>query len=352
MDEKLNVAIVGVAGIARTHVPGWVASPDATLLAGCDLDEKALNTWGDLNGIAAEKRYTSLDALLADDSIDIVDVCVPSNHHAATAIAALEAGKHVICEKPLAPTPADIERMIDARDRSGKLLMTAQHMRFEGKNLAAKREIEAGRMGDIYHSRATWLRRTELPARPGFIYKRNSGGGPVIDIGVHYLDLALWLMGNPQPVSVTGHSGRYLATQPGAFSDWGGSIASDMDVEDFAAGFVRFANGATLILEVSWMMHHAKQEQTLWIYGDKAGVAVHDAMFYEADNERQQRYDVKLTHTPAEHKPHAAECIAFADAVANGKESPVPAEQSLAVQKILTALYDSAEAGREVRLDG
>ena len=352
MPEKLNVAIVGVAGIARAHVPGWVASPDATLLAGCDLDEKALNTWGDLNGITPEKRYTSLDALLADKSIDIVDVCVPSNHHAATAIAALEAGKHVICEKPLAPTPADIQRMIDARDRSGKLLMTAQHMRFEGPHLAVKREIDAGRLGDIYHTRAWWLRRAELPARPGFIYKKNSGGGPCIDIGVHQLDLALWLIGNPQPVSVSAAAGCYLATQPGAFSDWGGAIAPDMDVEDFAAGFVRFADGTSLILEVSWMTHHPRQEAPLWIYGTQAGVAVHDQTIYETDNERQQRYDVKLTYTPAAHKPHAAECIAFADAVANGKPSPVPAEQSLAVQRILTALYESAEAKREVRLDG
>ncbi len=351
MPDQLHIAVVGVAGIARSHVPGWVASPLAHLAAGCDLDAKALDAWGELNAVPPEKRYTSLDDLLADDSIDIVDVCVPSNHHAATSIAALDAGKHVICEKPLAPTPADIERMIEARDRSGKLLMTAQHMRFEGPHLAIKREIDAGRLGEVYHTRAWWLRRAELPARPGFIYKKNSGGGPVIDIGVHQLDLALWLMGNPTPVTVSATSGRYLATQPGAFSDWGGPVASDMDVEDFAAGFVRFANGSTLILEVSWMMHHPKQEHPLWIYGTRAGVAVHDQTFYETDNDRQQRYDVKLTYTPAAHKPHAAECIAFAEAVADGGPSPVPAEQSLAVQKILTALYDSSEAGKEIRLD-
>lgn len=351
MSKILNVGVIGVGGIAGTHMPGWAASEHAKVAAGADLNTEVLTKWAKDHDVDAAKCYAKTEDLFADPDVDIIDICAPSNYHADLAIAALEAGKHVICEKPLAPKPADIERMIAARDKSGKMLMTAQHMRFIGSHIAAKKEIDAGRLGDIYHTRAWWLRRTELPARPGFIYKKNSGGGPCIDIGVHQLDLALWLIGNPKPVTVTGVSGKFVAGMPGAFSDWGGDVAPDMDVEDFAAGFVRFEDGTSLSLEVSWMMHHPKQEHPLWVYGNKAGLAVHDATVYESDNERRQRYDVKLTHTPQPHPPHATECMAFAEAIATGQPSPVPAEQSLDVQRILDGLYQSAEAKQEIRLD-
>jgi predicted dehydrogenase len=350
--KQLKVGVIGVGGIAGTHMSGWAESEHAIVVAGADLDAEVLGKWSAKHELESPKLYTDTADLFADPDIDIVDICAPSNYHADLAVAALDAGKHVICEKPLASTPEGIERMIAARDKSGKLLMTAQHMRFVGKHIAVKKEIESGRLGDIYYTRAWWLRRSTLPARPGFIYKKNSGGGPCIDIGVHQLDLALWLIGNPKPVSVTGVADKYVAGMPGSFSDWGGDVAPDMDVEDFASGFVRFEDGTSLQLEVSWLMHHPKEETALWIYGNQAGVEVHNGMIYESDNEKRQRYDVKLTVMPQPHPPHATECMAFAKAVAEGGESPVPAEQSLAVQRILNGLYESAETGNEVRLDG
>jgi predicted dehydrogenase len=155
-------------------------------------------------------------------------------------IAALEAGKHVICEKPLAPTPAEVQKMIAARDKSGKLLMTAQHFRFQGNAQAMKAEIDGGALGDVYHARSWMLRRTWAPTGRGFIMKQNSGGGPCIDIGVHILDLTLWMMGHPKAVAVTGVTQDKLAKLPGAFSTWGGAIPKEFDVEEFAAAFVRF----------------------------------------------------------------------------------------------------------------
>jgi predicted dehydrogenase len=196
MSKLLKVGIVGVGGIAHTHMPGWEKSEHAEVVAGTDVFEELLADWGKKHNVT--KLTTRLEDLLEDKDIDIIDVCTPSAYHAPITIAALKAGKHVICEKPLAPTPEEVRAMIAARDESGKLLMTAQHMRFHGSSQAYKREIEDGQLGDIYHARSWWLRRASFPTRPSFWLKEHSGGGPCIDIGVHVLDLTLWLMGNPQ----------------------------------------------------------------------------------------------------------------------------------------------------------
>jgi predicted dehydrogenase len=255
----------------------------------------------------------------------------------------LEAGKHVICEKPLAPTPDDIKQLIAARDKSGKLLMTAQHMRYEGHSRALKAKSTLENRRHLSRARLDAAPRRDA-AQPRFIYKKNSGGGPCIDIGVHVLDTTLWMMGHPKPISVTGVTQDKLLHQPGAFSVWGGAIPTDIDVEEFAAAMVRFDNGATLILEVSWMLHHATdvEEMKIWLYGDKGGALWPQNTLYTTDNATQQQFDTTLKRKD-DGKPHALECIAFADAVANGKPSPVPAEQSLDVQTILHGLYRSAE---------
>jgi predicted dehydrogenase len=291
--------------------------------------------------------------LIANPQIDIVDICTPNMYHTPLAVAALDAGKHVICEKPLAPKPADIREMIEARDRSGKLLMTAQHFRFQGTSKALKAEIDQGVLGDIYHARSWMLRRAAAPTRPGFIQKKHSGGGPCIDIGVHILDLTLWMMGHPKPVSVTGVTQDKLVRQPGVFSIWGGPIpAEQFDVEEFAAAFVRFDTGATLVLEVSWLLHHKTtgEDMQMWLYGDKAGAHWPSNEILRTNNATRQQLNSQLVIAESG-EPHAKECVAFADAVANGKPSPVPAEESLAVMTILDGLYQSAAEGREIRLD-
>jgi predicted dehydrogenase len=291
--------------------------------------------------------------MLGDLDIDVVDICTPNNYHAPLAIAAMEAGKHVLCEKPLAPTPGAIRDMITARDRSGKMLMTAQHFRFRGTSRAMKAEIETGTLGDVYHARCWMLRRAAAPTRPGFILKEHSSGGPCIDIGVHILDLTLWLMGNPEPAAVTGVARAELAHQEGAFSIWGGPIPPEFDVEDFASAFVRFENGATLILEVSWLLHHGAEraeDMQMWLYGTQGGCHWPKCEVYETNYATQQHYDRALKITRDLLEPHAQECVEFAQAVIDGAPSPVPAEQSLQVMTILDGVYRSQQAGYEVRL--
>ncbi len=352
MAKKLKVGVIGVGGIAGSHMPGWQASEHAELAAGSDLDGDVLKGWGERMGV--KKLYADSADLFADPEIDIVDVCTPNAYHAPLSIAAMEAGKHVICEKPLAPTPGEVKEMIAARDRTGKLLMCAQSSRYAGSSLAMKAEVDTGVLGDVYHARCWVLRRSGVPARPGFIMKKHSGGGPTIDIGVHVLDLTLWLMGNPEPVSVTGVARAELAHQEGAFSTMGrsgGGIPDTFDVEDFAAAFVRFENGATLIMETSWMLHQGQTvDRQVWLYGTQGGAHLPSCEVYRSDSATRQHYTTKLQRTEDAMPAHALECVTFAEAVAEGLPSPVPAEQSLQVMAILDGTYRSQEMGREVVL--
>ena len=347
---SLKVGVIGVGGIARSHMPGWAASEDAEVVAGGDISEAALQAWGAQHNVG--RLETDVAALINDPDIDIIDVCTPNNYHAPLSIAALEAGKHVICEKPLAPTPDAIRKMIDARDRSGKTLMTAQHFRFRGDSRACKAEIARGSLGDVYHARSWMLRRAGLPARPGFVLKQHSGGGAAIDIGVHILDLTLWMMGNPQPVAVSGVARSDLAHIEGAFGLWG-DVPPETDVEEFAAAFVRFENGATLVIEISWLLHHdiRGEGMQMWLYGVDGGCHWPKCEFYATNYETRQHYNTTLKITRDIMEPHALECVEFARAVRNGAPSPVPAEQSLQVLTILDGIYRSQTSGAEVRLD-
>jgi predicted dehydrogenase len=350
MTARLRVGVIGLGGIAAAHMPGWLTNPDTEVVAGCDVNSETMATWGQRYNVT--QLSTNPGDIFSNPDIDIVDICTPNNYHAPLAIAAMRAGKHVLCEKPLAPNPALIREMIAARDETGKLLMTAQHMRFGGIAKAMKAEIDGGTLGNIYHARGWMLRRALAPTRPGFILKEQATGGACIDIGVHVLDLMLWFMSHPKPVSVSGVARTELAHQPGAININGSAIPPEMDVEEFATAFVRFDNGATLLLEVSWLLHHntAGEDMQIWLYGTDGGSHFPKAEFYNTNRQTRQFYNRALQQTADIRPPHTQECFEFADAVLNGKPSPVPAEHSLHVLSILDAIYQSQASGREVML--
>lgn len=350
MSKKLKVGVIGVGGIAGTHFPGWHDSPHTELAALSDMSPEVLARVAKAQNVT--RTYAKTEDLLNDPDIDIIDICTPSAYHAPLSIAALNAGKHVICEKPLAPSPQEIRDMIAARDKSGKLLMTAQHFRFSGEARSLKAEIETGVLGDVYHARSWMLRRNWAPFGPGFSIKKNSGGGPCIDIGVHILDLTLWMMGNPKPVTVTGVTQDILSKQEGTFSAWGGAVPDYFDVEEFAAAFVRFENGSSLILEVSWLLHHSTktEDMQMWLYGTKGGSNWPKNEILSANNVTRQLLNTQLQNSDDMGEPHAAECREFAKAIVEGRPSPVPPEQSLDVTTILDGLYRSAAQGGEVKL--
>jgi len=352
VSKQLKVAIIGAGGISRTHMPGWQNSEHAEVVAASDVNRPQLEAWGKTWNV--DRLTTEVQEIIDDPSIDIVDICTPNMTHTALVLAALDAGKHVICEKPLAPTPAEIRQMIAARDRSGKLLMTAQHFRFKGNSRALKQEIMAGALGDIYHARGWMLRRNALIPTATFIHKSVSGGGPCIDIGVHILDLTLWLMGNPRPVAVSGVAAAPLAHHAGAWSTWHDApVPATYDVEDFAAAFVRFENGSTLVLEVSWLLHHDTEgeDMQMWLYGTEGGSHWPKAEIYSSNYATRQLYNRTLRLTKDTMEPHALECIEFARAIVEGRPSPVPPEQSLQVMSILDGIYRSQREGREVAIE-
>jgi predicted dehydrogenase len=349
MAKKLKVAVLGVGSIWKAHLPGWRQSADAELYALCDINPEALKKAGEETGNT--KLYERPEDLFSDREVDIVDVCTANAYHAPLSLAALRAGKHVLCEKPLAVTPDEIRQLIAARDKSGKMLMAAQHMRFDDLHAAMKSEIQTGRLGEIYHARSWFLRRDGYPTRPTFISKERSGGGACLDIGVHALDLMLWLMGNPRPVSVSGITQDKIRRQPDARQSNGKPIPEFFDVEEFAAGFIRFDTGATAILETSWLLHQKEAANfRVWLYGSRGGAALPDGEIYSTNPHTNLQHDLKLKPEGGSNA-HAAECIAFADAIAWGKPSPVPAEQSLAAVAILDGIYRSTTTRKEVTLE-
>lgn len=352
MSKTLKVGVIGVGGIARTHMPGWAQSELTEVVAAADISQEIVEAFGQTHQIS--RTTTDSNDLINDPDIDIIDICTPNMYHEPLAVAALEAGKHVLCEKPLAPTPEAVRRMIAARDKAGKLLMTAQHQRFHANSKALKAEIQTGALGDIYHARSWMLRRAAYPGRASFVQKRHSGGGPCIDIGVHVLDLTLWLMGNPKPVTVSGVTQTKLARNQDAFTIWGGFPPPEgWDVEEFATGFVRFDTGATLVLEVSWLLHHDTpgEDRQIWLYGTEGGAHLPKCEIYQTNRLTKQLYNRTLQLTKDQVEPHALQCIEFAQAIVNGAPAPVLPEQSLQVMAILDGIYRSQENGREVPLD-
>jgi predicted dehydrogenase len=346
-DGKLRVGIVGVGGIARDqHLPAWSKVPFAEVVAVADVSEEALAR-------VAEKfpvRHCFRDwhDLVGLDGLDVVDICTPNRTHAAIALAALGAGKHVLCEKPLATTGAEAEALADTSRKAGRLLMTAQHFRFKPACRQLKALIDAGMLGDLYYARAQFLRRRLVPPRPGFIERRLSGGGPVFDVGVHILDLAYWYLGTPEPVTVSAFVDTKLAHRDDLSGAWGDWDRDRFDVEDFAAGFVRFATGSSLVLETSWLGFQPEREVVrLQCFGTRGGLVWPDGVVSGETN--RVPWDMRLDAAP-EGDPYYEEILAFAQAVRDDRPNPVPVDQTLNVIRILEAFYQSAQARREVVL--
>lgn len=345
--RKFRVGVIGAGGIAQgVHIPGWLALPDVEVFAVADVHEPTARKAGDLAGAA--HRFTDWRELMALD-LDAVDICTPNKLHTPVVLAALESGKHVLCEKPLAVTTAEVREMGEAAERTGKLLCTVQNQRFRAETLAVKHWAEGGNLGEVYHARVRAMRRALLPGRPGFIDEKLSGGGPCMDIGVHALDAALWVMGFPKPVRISGTAKVNFAKGhkiPGKWGDWDRAMFS---VEDFAAAFVHFDNGATMTLEAAWLGHQEEDEDfSFQLFGSEAGVHWPAGKFSTVS--KGAFVDGKLSWPHRVEKPHAQQIAAFHRAILEGAPSPVPWRETLQVIKILECVYESQKQGREIVL--
>lgn len=349
--KKLRVAMVGAGNIANTHLEAYKNLDNVEIVAACDINESRLNETCDIFGI--EKRYTSETEMLKNEELDAVDVCVWNCNHAKCSIEALDAGLHVLCEKPMATSAAEAEAMIEAAKRNNKLLMIGFVLRFDNESNITKDFIDKGYLGDIYYSKATYLRRHGAPGG-WFANKALSAGGPVIDLGVHVIDLTRYLMGSPKPVSVFASTADKLKDRKGLKTDvaWKPKDAKPddiYDVEDFAVALIKYEDGKTTLLETSYSLNGEERTEKQ-LFGDKGGIKI--------DAEGMKIY-TEMNGFLADVKPDVrnykfgrplfeAEMAHFADCILNGTECIATAEDGLAVMKILDAIYESARTGHEV----
>ncbi len=352
--KKLRIGLVGAGNIANVHLNAYKKHDNAEIAAICDINEKALNKTADKYDI--KERYTSIDEMLEKAELDAVDVCVWNNAHSECAIKALNKGLDVMCEKPMAISLAEAEKMYKAAKENNRLLMIGFVMRFGDGARVAKDFIDNGYMGDIYYSKATYLRRHGNPGG-WFADVTRSGGGPVIDLGVHVIDYTRYLMGLPKPVSVYAATfdklsdRKNLKTLPG----W---VPEDRDpdakctVEDMATALIRYDNGAVTLLETSYSLN-CEPRTDIEIFGDKGGFKVEgdNMKIYTEIND----YLADVTPQLADLKDSAdmfqAETAHFIDCALNKKKCIATAEDGLTVMKILDAIYKSAKTGHEVLIE-
>jgi predicted dehydrogenase len=345
--RRLRVGVIGL-GIGRKHIEGWREHPDVDVVAIADPDSKRLAKYGDQYGIDA--RYASAQAMLDAEKLDAVSVCTPNLFHRDLTLAAFEAGCHVLCEKPMAMNAAQGREMLAAANRAGKRLMINFSFRFTAQSRALKAQAEAGMFGDFYFGRSVWHRRRGMPGFGGwFGTKALSGGGPLIDLGVHRLDLALWLMGYPKPTWVMGSTYDPIARELAA------RAGKTFDVEDLAATLIRFENGATLMLEASWATNIQEAElMETRLLGTRAGLLqknlnegyTFDAQIFMEQNGAQ--FDMRLSPTSSTARSAMYD---YAEAILTERPHPAPGEEGLMVMEILDAIYASAASGEPVRLN-
>ena len=345
--KKLGVAIVGSGGIAQgAHMPAYAALPECEILAVCDNSKPARES-------AAEKFnvpnvFETWAPMLEMPEIDIVSVCTPNTYHFQPTVDALKAGKHVLVEKPMAISVAEAKKMQASAKKANKKLMIGQTARFNPQGKAMKDFMDSGAAGDVYYARAQALRRRGIPGWGAFTSKELSVGGPVFDIGVHILDLTLWLMGFPEPVSVSGSVCAPIGTRPGPqVAGMGAWDPKRYGVEDFGVGYVRFKNGASLVLEASWALNIAEEAFTTTICGTKGGLQSSPLKLI------REEFGALTVSTPdilSGNSGHNEEIRAFVECIQKDLPEPVPAEQSIITQRILDGIYDSSKSHAEVKV--
>ena len=367
---KLQVAVVGCGGIAnQKHFPALTSQSDkCEIVAFCDIIEERAKAGAEKFGTPDAKVYTDYNEMMKDEAIDVVHVCTPNNSHCPVTVAAFNAGKHVLCEKPMAATTEDAQKMMDAWKKSGKKFTIGYQNRFRTDARALKRACEEGKLGEIYFAKAHAVRRRAVPTWGVFPDKSKQGGGPLIDIGTHALDITLWCMDNYEPASITGSVFEKLGHLPEAaegnmFGPWD---PQTYEVEDSAFGYIKMKNGAAIFLESAWALNvKDSREAATTLCGTKAGAEMIGGM-------SQEGYDLVFNETTGgilteEHisdagaiaffegngggSPEVLECKQWLEAIIEDKEPLVKPEQAFVVTQILDTIYKAAETGQEIKLD-
>ena len=360
---NIRVGIIGCGGIANgKHMPSVKALGTVDMVAFCDIIPERAEKAKAQYGTPDAKTYTDYKELLADPTIEAVHVCTPNRSHSFITVDALEAGKHVICEKPMAINSAEAKKMLDAAKRTGKKLTIGYQNRQTAEALYMKHAVESGELGDIYYAKATAIRRRAVPTWGVFMNEYEQGGGPLIDIGTHSLDLTLWIMNNYKPkycVGTTYHKLNGLAPEEQG-NAWGGWTKEEFTVEDSAFGFIVMENGATIVLESAWALNSLDvREACTTLCGTKAGFDTMDGLRMNyVKNGRQciekinmQAGGVAFYDGGAGEYGSVREQRQWYNAIINNTEPTVLPEQAYTVTRILEGIYTSAKTGKPFYFD-
>lgn len=366
--KKLKIGIVGCGGIANNkHMPALFKLNDlCEMVAFCDIIKERAEKAAKEYGVSGAKVYTDYNEMYKDESIDVIHVLTPNVAHCPATVAAFKAGKNVMCEKPMAHNTEDAKKMLKAWKESGKKFTIGYQNRFRPEVQNLKKACEQGDLGDIYYGEALAIRRRAVPTWGVFPNKALQGGGPLIDIGTHALDLTLWMMDNYKPVSVSGQVFYKLGHLPEAvegniFGPWD---PKTYEVEDSAMGFIKMENGAVINLKAAWAINmRDSREAATTLCGTKAGAEILSGMGYKEDtliyNRARNGQLMEEKISPSGDiayfdgntgDPGETEAKQWLEAIINDTDPLVKPEQAFKVTQILEAIYKSAETGAEVSL--
>jgi predicted dehydrogenase len=349
MPKTLKIAFIGAGGIALTHMNHLAKIEGAQVVAAADVSPKSLDKLKEK--YPDVKRYTDYNAMLQelDKSIDAVDVCTPNGLHAPATIAAFKAGKHVLVEKPMAMNAKEAQAMLAAGKKARKQLIIGFQHRFDPKTKFIRDQINSGQFGKVMYVRAQALRRRGIPNWGVFGRKDLQGGGPMIDIGVHIIETAHYMIGSPRPITATGNTWTFLGNKSSdVASMWPNWDHKTYTVEDMAIGMIRFDNGSLLTIESSFVAHIERDVFDITVMGEKAGANWDTSQIF-AD---QGGYMMNMSPGYlGKWDPFEYKIKHFVAVFRDGRENEAPGEHGLMVQKMLDGVYESAEKGREVNIE-
>ncbi len=348
--RKLRVAFIGAGGIAGAHMKQYALMDDVEMVAMADISTEGMARWGKEYDI--QDAFTDYKEMLRKVGPDAVSVCTPNGLHAEASIAALRAGADVLVEKPLAMNAREGQRMLDTADKTGQKLVIGFQQRFDPRAQFMKNAVDSGRLGSVLFGRVQALRRRGIPNWGVFGRKELQGGGPLIDIGVHVLEVTHYVMGSPRPVAASGSVYTYLGNRKSNVAcQWPNWDHKTYTVEDLAVGQIRFENGATLHVESSFAAHIEKNFSNFQLMGEKGGANFDPIQLYTDDNGYMINSEPGwLPRNQDFGSIFGIKMRNFVDHSLYGKPTMAPAEHGLMVQKMMDGIYASAERGKEVSI--
>ncbi len=351
MKHKIRVGIIGCGGIANgAHMPAYAKLPDIVeMVAFCDIIPEKAKKGAEQFGVSGAKVFTDYQEMLEMKDLDAVSVCTPNKFHAPIAIAALKAGKHVFCEKPMTITAKEADQMVKAVKDTGLKLSVGYQSRFSDDAQLLKEMITSGELGEIYYAEASAIRRRGVPTWGVFLSKELQGGGPLIDIGTHALDLTLWLMGDySKIVSVLGVTYKELA-QFGGYNIWGPWDPENFEVEDSAFGLVKLESGATVLVKTSWALN-LEEPQPIILCGTKGGASISEGSAKVNTQSHNRLLNLTPVSTQKRDSLYDREIAYWINCLINDKEPLVKVEEAAQVTRILELIYKSSDNGKAINL--